>query len=275
MKNTSTTIGIIGVGTVGKALASYFQGKGTTPLLYDPPKQIGSLEELDRADVVFICVPTPSTKEGVVDLSFVEEACRNIGGQKVVVLKSTVLPGTTARLQEAYPHHQFLFNPEFLQESRPLEDMLHPSRQIVGYTEKSRGMAQQVLEMLPSAPLARVIRAEEAEMVKYFGNTYLALKVIFANQFADLCERLGIDYEMVRECAGADPRIGQGHLNVRHSGYRGYGGKCFPKDMRAFIRFAREKGLELRLHEAAESLNAELMKLQGIEDPEKLSKREE
>src|SRR3989344_3951509 len=142
--------------------------------------------------------------------------------------------------------------------------MLHPLRQIVGHTEKSQGIAQQILEMLPPAPLAKIIGAEEAEMVKYFGNTFLALKVIFANQIADLCERLGIDYETVRECAGADPRIGQGHLNVRHSGYRGYGGKCFPKDMRAFIRFAREKGLELRLHEVGESLNAELMKLQGI-----------
>ncbi|MBI4122938.1 MAG: hypothetical protein HY458_01075 [Parcubacteria group bacterium] len=269
------SIGIIGVGTVGRALADYFQGEGMTPLLYDPPKRMGSLEELNKADVMFVCVPTPSTKEGKVDLSFVEEACRNIGGQKVVVLKSTMLPGTTARLQEAYPHHTFLYNPEFLQESRALEDMLHPLRQIVGYTEKSQGAAQQILEMLPRAPLARIIKAEEAEMVKYFGNTFLALKVIFANQLSDLCEQLGIDYEAVRECAGADPRIGQSHLDVRHSGYRGYGGKCFPKDMRAFIHFAREKGLELRLHEAGESLNAELMKLQGIEDPEKLSTREE
>lgn len=146
--------------------------------------------------------------------------------------------------------------------------MMYPDRQIVGYTEKSQTVAGDVMQLLPLAPFERVLPATEAELVKYFGNTWFALKVSFANQMYDLAQALRVDYDRMVEAAAADKRIGRTHLNVMHKGYRGYGGRCIPKDTRALIQLADSKGVDLKLHKIAEAINNELMRQQGIEDPE-------
>jgi len=267
-------IGIMGVGMVGGALKRYFEKEGRKPLLYDNGKNLGSVEEVNQADAIFICVPTPFDKEKGFDLSFVEDAVSKIENEKIVVIKSTVLPGTTDGFQQKYPQHKFLFNPEFLVEAKADEGMQNPDRQIVGYTPKSQDVAEMIMALLPRAPFERIISAKEAEMVKYFGNTFLSVKVIFGVQMYQLCKKLGIDYEIVRECASADPRIGPSHLDVYHGGYLGYGGKCLPKDIRALIQLANSREVDLKLHKTVEEINNQLMKEQGIEDPEKFSKRE-
>ncbi len=267
-------IGIMGVGMVGGALKRYFEKEGRKPLLYDNGKNLGSVEEVNQADAIFICVPTPFDKEKGFDLSFVEDAVSKIENEKIVVIKSTVLPGTTDGFQQKYPQHKFLFNPEFLVEAKADEGMQNPDRQIVGYTQKSQDVAEMIMALLPRAPFERIISAKEAEMVKYFGNTFLSVKVIFGVQMYQLCKKLGIDYEIVRECASADPRIGPSHLDVYHGGYLGYGGKCLPKDIRALIQLANSREVDLKLHKTVEEINNQLMKEQGIEDPEKFSKRE-
>ena len=266
----------MGVGMVGGALRAYFEQCGITPFVFDHPKSTGSLKEVNRADIVFVCVPTPFRTDGTgFDISYVERALGDLTGKKIVVLKSTVPPGTTEKLQERFPQHKILFNPEFLVEERAIEGMLHPNRQIVGYTKQSKDVAEGVLHMMPKAPYERVMRAAEAEMVKYFGNTFLAIKVIFGCQMYELCQKLGIDYEAVREAGSADPRIGPSHLDVFHGGYRGYAGKCLPKDVRALLQLADALGVEMSVLKEAEGFNNRLMEKQGIEDPEKLSKREE
>jgi len=267
-------LGICGVGMVGGALKNYFEKKGVKPLVYDKGKNLGSMEEVNKADVIFICVPTPYLKDKGFDLSYIKETCNNIKGEKIIIIKSTVIPGTTEKLQKEYPQHKFLFNPEFLVEERANEDMLNPDRQIVGYTSKSKGVAEEILNLLPKAPFKKVIPASESEMIKYFGNTFLAVKVIFGNQIYELCKKLGIDYDIVREAGSADPRIGPSHLDVFHGGYRGYGGKCLVKDTRALIQKSEETGIDLGLLKKAEEINNQLMKEQKIEDPEKFSKRE-
>jgi len=267
-------IGIVGVGMVGGALKKYFEKKNRKLFLYDKYKNIGSFDEVNQADVVFICVPTPFDKEKGFDLSYVEEACDSIKGEKIVVIKSTVVPGTTEKLQKKYPQHRFLFNPEFLTELTAEQDMNYPDRQIIGYTQKSYGIAGDILQILPLAPYQKIMPATEAELVKYFGNTWFSIKVVFANQMYDLCQKLGVDYDRVKEAAAADKRIGSSHLEVLHKGYRGYGGKCLPKDIRALIQFADKMGVDLKLHKVAEEINNQLMKQQGIDDPEKFSKRE-
>ena len=282
MERTSKTntwkyrqIGIVGIGMVGGALRAYFEQCGVTPFLFDLPKGIGSAEEINRADIVFVCVPTPFRTDGRgFDLSFVDTVLGDLTGKKIIVLKSTVLPGITEKLQERFPQHKMLFNPEFLVEGRATEDMFHPNRQIVGYTEGSRDVAKDVLDMLPQAPYEQLMRAGEAEMVKYFGNTFLAVKVVFGCQMYELCQKLGIDYETVREAGSADPRIGPSHLDVFHGGYRGYGGKCIPKDARALLQFADSLGVELSVLKQAEEFNNRLMQEQGIDDPERFSRRE-
>lgn len=276
----SFKIGIVGVGMVGGALQRYLEGRGIQPILYDKGRNLGSPSEINQADIIFVCVPTPydcppprGTGKGF-DLSCIEEALNNIQSKKIVVIKSTVLPGTTEKMQEKYPQHKILFNPEFLTEATADQDMCYPDRQIVGYTDKSFTVAGDLMQLLPLAPFERIIPATEAETVKYFGNTWFSVKVSFANQVYDLCKALGIDYERVMESAAADKRIGRTHLNVWHKDYRGYGGKCLPKDIKAFIQLADEKGVDLKLHKIADQINEDLMKQQNIADPEKFSKRD-
>ena len=268
-------VGIMGVGMVGGAMKRYFEKMGRAPLVFDKGTGEGSLAEVNQADIIFICVPTPYHSEsGGFDLSYVREACSNVQGSKVVVIKSTVVPGATEKLQKEFPQHQFLFNPEFLTELTADQDMQYPDRQIMGYTKESYSVAQDAMMVLPLAPYERIMPATEAELVKYFGNNWFALKVAYANQFFDLCQKLGVDYDNIKEAAAADKRIGRSHLEVWHKGYRGYGGKCLVKDIRAMIQFGDRMGVDLKLHKTAEVINNQLMKEQNIADPEKFSKRE-
>jgi UDPglucose 6-dehydrogenase len=268
-------IGIIGVGMVGGALARYFESVGIKPFLYDKYKNLGSPQEVNKADVVFIAVPTPyDAKKRWYDESYLNDAFKILKKPKIVVIKSTVLPGTTERFQKKYPKHKVLFNPEFLTELTAEQDMRYPDRQIIGYTKKSYNVARDVLHILPLAPFERIMPATEAEMVKFFGNNWFAIKVAYANQMYDICQKLGIDYDRVMEAAAADKRIGRTHLEVWYKGYRGYGGKCLPKDIKAMIAFADSLGVDLKIHKAAEMVNARLMKEQNIADPEKFSKRD-
>ncbi len=267
--------GICGVGMVGGALKRYFESKGEDPLLYDPQKEVGSIKEINRAHIVFICVPTPYREGEGFDLSYVKDVCKFLEGEKIVVIKSTVLPGSTEKLQEEHSHHKFLFNPEFLSEATADEDMQNPDRQIIGYTEKSKDVAQTVMDVLPKAPFEKIMPVTEAEMVKYFNNTFNAVKVIFANQMYDLCEKIAIDYNTVMECAAKSKFIQtEDHLDVFHGNYRGYGGKCLVKDNKALIDFAESNGADLQLHKTAEIVNNDLMNKQGIDDPENISKKE-
>jgi UDPglucose 6-dehydrogenase len=179
------------------------------------------------------------------------------------VIKSTVLPGTTEQLQKEYPKLKILFNPEFLTESTADQDMRYPDRQIVGYTKESFTSAADLMMMLPAAPFERIMPATEAEMVKYYGNTWFAVKVVFANQMYDVCDKLGLDYDVVRDAAAADKRIGRSHLDVFHKGSRGYGGKCLPKDTRALIQLGDRLGLSLDLLKTTDAINTKLVGEKG------------
>ncbi|GAH72447.1 unnamed protein product, partial [marine sediment metagenome] len=121
-------------------------------------------------------------------------------------------------------------------------------------------IVEDILNILPKAPFEKIVKAREAEMIKYFGNIFLANRVIFANQFYDICQKLDVDYEVVKECAGADPRIGPSHFNIFQDGYRGYGGTCLPKDIKTFIRFSEKLGIEPKLLKVFEEINKDLLK---------------
>jgi UDPglucose 6-dehydrogenase len=262
-------IGIIGEGVVGGALRSYLEDEGHDVRVYDPPKGYDSIADLDGADIVFICVPTPYTHGIGFDDRHLLSAVSRLTGQRAVVIKSTVLPGTTQMLQERLPQHRFLFNPEFLREATAYEDFVRPDRQIVGCTYASLGDANRVMALLPRAAFERVCPAAEAEMAKYVANAFLALKVSYANEIYDLCERLHIDYGSVKDVVAADERIGDSHLDVLDAGYRGYGGKCLPKDTRALLDLARSAGIELSVLQAADRLNTVLRA--DTEPPERVT----
>ena len=255
-KTKKKKIGIIGVGVVGGSLASVL----FKPLLYDKYNNIGSPEEANKADIIFICVPTPYDRKIRFDLSAVEDAFSIIKGRKIVVIKSTVLPGTTEKMQKKYPQHKVLFNPEFLRAISAKEDMRKPYEQIVGYTKKSKPVAREILKILPKAPHEFIVPSSEAEMAKYFSNAFLATRVIFANQIYDLCEKLGINYDLVKEMAGINPRIGLWHFDVFFEGYRGYGGTCLPKDTKSLIQLGNMVDVDLKLLKLVDKINRKLLK---------------
>lgn len=273
-------IGIAGVGWVGKQIARYFEEvRGYTRediLLFDidPSRCQGNI---NQADIIFITVPTPSDPiDGSCDTSIVRSVVARLRGEKIIVIRSTVPPGTTESLQRQYLRHRFLFNPEFLTESRAWEDMIRPDRQIVGFTDESLVAAHMVLSLLPKAPFmspwgigtyAQVrITATEAELIKYAGNVYFARKVAWANALAMIAEKLCIDYEHVRQGMSADYRIGDSHLDVVHGGYRGFGGYCLPKDTAALMAFAKAAGLDdvRELIHADWGFNEKLLSGQGL-----------
>ena len=234
----------------GTPLARYLQEikgylRGTDLFLYDIDPAKGFFDEVNRAEVVFISVPTPRSPDGRANLSAVDSAFQMLKGDQIAVIKSTVPPGTTEDFQRRYPRLRVLFNPENLTERFAWEDFIRPDTQIVGFTGSSMDAAHIVLSLLPKAPFmspwgvntyTRVaITATEAEMVKYARNVHFYRKVNFANAVARLAEKMGVNYENVRRGMAADHRIGDSHIDVAYGGYRGVGGYCFPKDMDAFI----------------------------------------
>lgn len=272
------SIAIIGTGMVGSALGRYFKTQNVQAGLYDPPKGFADPSVLASADVIFVAVPTPyylpDRQTGLdgsgFDDSFLRAAIDAIPvAGKTVVLKSTILPGTTERLQGMYPRHRILFNPEFLTETTVDFDMQNPRRQIVGFTPQSRRDAELAMGLLPRAPFEKIVPAKAAELVKYFGNAFYALKVAYANQMYDLCDRMGVDYDLIKDCAKAESMIvgdqRNTHLEIFHKGYRGYGGKCIPKDTRSIIQLADAHGMDLSLLKAAEAYNNALASSQGID----------
>ncbi|MDP3725090.1 MAG: NAD(P)-binding domain-containing protein [Nanoarchaeota archaeon] len=263
MNKEKTKIGVVGLGYVGSPIKKWFEREGYKVFVYDKFKKIGSVEEINKADVIFVAVPTPFHEDGRgYDDSAVRESLQNIKDGKVVVIKSTVTPGSTKKFQETYPKKIILFNPEFLRAKTSEEDYLHPNIQVVGYaSEKGKEIAPKILELLPRADFSEIITSTEAEVLKYWVSSYLATRVVFANEIYDLCEALGdADYNAVKNCLVQDPRIGNSHWDVHDDGYRGFGGACFPKDVQAILQKAQELGVELTLIKQGHETNKRLTK---------------
>lgn len=266
-------LGIMGLGMVGTPLKRYFEEKGYAHgknlFLYDPGKDL--FDDINQAEIIFLAVPTPRSKDGSADLSIVHTALKTLEPGKIAVIKSTVPPGTTELIQKEHPDLFVLFNPEFLTEKNAWNDFLYPDRQIVGFTEKSRHKASEVLDLLPKAqlmsPTAEIaISATEAETIKYASNVFLAYKVAFAAMLSELADKMGANYENIRHGFAADPRIGKSHLDVNYEGYRGFGGYCFPKDTAALISHLESHGLTdaAKLIKGAWDYNIALLASQGL-----------
>ena len=253
MSNQEYTIGIFGGGVVGKATASFFGGAK----IYDKFNHIDPIDDVLKQDLIFICVPTPF-KDGKFNKSILEEVFVEIVKDKkerIVVIKSTSIPGTTDYFQDTYPHLKVLFNPEFLTEKTAAQDFLNPDKQIIGFTEASRDVAESILNILPNAPYKKVMPAKAAELVKYAVNAYYTTKVIFGNMLYDFTESLGVDYKQVKEAFVSDQRIFDSHFDIFAGGYRGYGGKCLPKDLQALVSLGNQNNIDVSLLETVEELN--------------------
>src|SRR3989338_4934705 len=197
-------IGVIGMGMVGAPVARYFeeikgQKRGESLFLFDTDPKKNFNDDINQAEIVFISVPTPPAPNGSADLSALESAFQKLTGNKTVVIRSTVTPGTTENLQKKYWAHKILFNPEFLDAKFNWEQFIKPSRQIIGSTAESKDVSGLILSLLPDAPFKSEIGATEAELVKYASNVHYARKVNFVNIIANLAEKLGADYDNIRQ----------------------------------------------------------------------------
>lgn len=229
-------IGFIGQGYVGKNYANDFEARGLTVARYSLEEPyINNKDEVMGCDVVFIAVPTPTTPDGF-SFKILDEAISQITDGRIVVIKSTIVPGTTAVLQKKYPKLTILFSPEFLREATAAHDAAHPHASIVGLPvaddEHSRA-ATQVLEILPDAPTKLICSSTEAEMTKYVQNIIGYTEIVMFNLLYNVAEQVGANWDNVREGLVADPNISRHFAHPAHKGGRGAGGSCLIKDFAA------------------------------------------
>jgi UDPglucose 6-dehydrogenase len=223
---------------------------------------------IEQAQAIFIAVGTPPKPDGSADLTFIREVAASIAlhlnGYKVIVTKSTVPIGTGKMIESIIAQgaseagkgrHKFavVSNPEFLREGSAIDDFMHPDRVVIGSRdEKAVDLLLDVYSPLAAADVPFVITdVESAELIKYASNGFLAVKIAFINEVAELCEALGANVEVVARGMGLDNRIGPKFL---HAG-PGFGGSCFPKDTRAVAQIARDCGLRFRIIEAVLEAN--------------------
>ena len=230
-------IGFIGRGWIGRHYADDFETRGYKVVRYALEQEyVNNKVALHDCAIVFIAVPTPTTPTGFF-YSAVEDALTNLAPGTIAVIKSTLLPGTTRKLQAKFPELIVMHSPEFLVEKTAAYDAAHPARNLIGVTEKTAlaiEAAETVLSLLPPAPYKAILFAEEAELVKYAGNCFLMTKVLFMNLFHDYTMAHGANWESVRSALVADTRIGASHTNPIHQAGRGAGGHCFIKDFEAW-----------------------------------------
>lgn len=219
-------------------------------------------EALEKSEVIFLALPTPPGEDGSADLSYVLKVANDIGElmtqYKVIVNKSTVPVGTADRVRETIAAKteipfDVVSNPEFLREGFAVEDCMNPSRVIIGSSsDKARNMMAKLYQPFTNIGVP-IINMDErsSELTKYAANSFLAVKITFMNEIANFCEKVGADVDLVRLGMGSDDRIGHRFL---FPGI-GYGGSCFPKDVKALLNSGKQEGYDFQLLDATENIN--------------------
>ena len=274
-------IGIVGKGFVGSAVQYAFSQKGVDAKIKiydkDPKKSLNSLDEvINESDFVFLSVPTPSNEDGTINIDIVNDILKEINElikkDTIILLRSTMVPGSTENFQKKYPKLKLVFNPEFLTEKNSNLDFINQSRVILG------GLGDEVDKVADlykwrfgnSIPIIKT-NTQTAELIKYMNNCFLATKVSFMNEMRLVADKCGVDWEMALEGFIRDQRVGQSHLDVPgHDGKKGFGGSCFPKDIQAMISFGKMLNLDLTTLEGAWKTN---LKVRPEKDWEKLEGR--
>jgi len=264
-------LGIIGHGFLGSSLSHAFSLHARL-WIYDKFKiGFNTLEDtVKNSEIIFFCLHTPMFKDGgEQDLGVLDGAIGSVhdlieeGTNKIAVIKSTILPGTNRMFQERYPKLIFVSSPEFLTARSNKIDFICAARHIFG--GKNQTAVDKMVKLFKhrfgnSVPIYTT-SWESAELVKYSANCFFAVKVSYFNFIYDLCEKLGLEYDEVKDMILADGRIGRSHADVisgagvSENGKRGYGGACFPKDINALIKFAEGLDLDPELIKASWSQN--------------------
>jgi UDPglucose 6-dehydrogenase len=248
-------IGVIGQGFVGTAvkegMKNFFDVRTFDINGNCNESSLGEL--VKNVNETFLCLPTPMRKSGECDLSIVNECLTQLSvmvgyyNKKdfIVIIKSTIPPGTTEKLNKEFPNIHIAFNPEFLTEANAVEDYKNQNRIIIGAERPYSSRVKQIFaKAFPKVPIIKT-SSTIAETIKYVTNTFLAMKVSYANEIYQLCDKLGVDYDKVIEYARYDDRLGNSHWAVPGpDGDFGFGGHCFPKDIAALAYVAKQLGVD-------------------------------
>ena len=272
-------IGIIGKGFVGGAVMFGFSpntGCDATVRVYDknPNRSLNTLDEVvNESDFIFLSVPTPANLDGSVNLDIVDEALSSINDitkkDNIILLRSTMTPGSTEKFQKKYPQLKLVFNPEFLTERNAKFDFINQSRYIIGGEPDNTAKVAEMYRWRFGKSISVIeTNTVTAELIKYMNNCFFATKVSFMNEMRLVSDACGADWETAVDGFIRDGRIGHSHLNVPgHDGKFGFGGVCFPKDVQAMIDLGKKLGVEMHTLKGAWETN---LKVRPEKDWEKL-----
>ena len=264
-------IGIIGRGFVGSAVEFGFSaqtGCDAEVKIYDkdPTKSIHTLEEtVNKSDFIFLSVPTPSNIDGSMHLGILESVLRDIQvvnkrRDNIILIRSTIIPGTTSKLCKKFTNLNIVFNPEFLTERSAKFDFINQSRFILGGRKRNTARVAELYRWRfgDSVPCIET-NFETSEMIKYMNNCYFATKVSFLNEMKLVADKCGVDWDMAVEGFIRDGRIGYSHMSVPGpDGKKGFGGSCFPKDVQAMINFGENLDINMNTLKGVWSTNLEV-----------------
>ena len=254
----SKNIGIIGNGFVGSAVEFGFSAQTNCDAIVkvydkDPLKTIHTLKEtINESDFIFVSVPTPSNLDGSMNIDILESALQDIQvvnkrKDNIILIRSTVIPGTTTKLARKFKKLNIVFNPEFLTERSAKFDFINQSRFILGGRKRHTARVVELFKWRfgDSVPAIET-NYETAEMIKYMNNCYFATKVSFMNEMKLIADKSKVDWDLAVEGFIRDGRIGHSHLAVPGpDGRRGFGGSCFPKDIQAMINYGNKLGINI------------------------------
>lgn len=253
-------IGLVGLGVVGKACRAGFERCGYSVKVHDTALDT-RIDDLLHTEIVYVCVPTPSNDTGVCDTSIVESVIAELRSKDydgVIAIKSTVEPGTTQQLIDQYDD-RIVFVPEFLKERSAEYDFVFDHRLLLVGTENVNYYYLVVRSHgdLPKSIMR--VNSTEAELMKYYHNTFNALRIVFANVYFEMCENLGIDYDKVKQAFLTNGNMPDEYLDVKPE-LRGYAGACLPKDVRAMANFCEKIGLPSKLFDTIDNENKQFKK---------------
>jgi len=251
---------IAGYGFVGKAVANALKSKHEV-VIVDPKYTEERIADHHDADGLIICVSTPTTEDGICDANNISNVLDNVPIFMPVLIKSTVTPSIVSGLSEIYENLCITYSPEFLKAVNANDDFINQKFLVLGGEDPECLWQDLFSTVLPNCKLYFHCTPVEACTVKYAINSFLATKVTFFNQLSDICDANGSDYSIVRQIITHDTRIGNSHTLVPGlDGERGFGGHCFPKDTKAFIKYARTLETPFDLLESAVEYNKKVRK---------------
>ena len=253
----SKNIGIIGNGFVGSAVEFGFSAQTNCDAIvrvYDknPARSVHTLDEtVNKSDFIFVSVPTPSNLDGSMNVRILESALMDIQRvnkrKNIILIRSTILPGTTTKLQKKFKKLNLVFNPEFLTERSAKFDFINQSRFILGGRKRITARVAELFRWRFGDSISIIeTNFETAELIKYMNNCYFATKVSFMNEMKLIADKSNVDWDLAVDGFVRDGRIGHSHLAVPGpDGRMGFGGSCFPKDIQAMINFGKKLNVDM------------------------------